>query len=288
MHCKYYGLIAAALALSPLTQAKDITIFDEVTQGKKNNKGWWGGSALQNDVNVDTRGIKEDNETEPGTAIGQEWDLEAFHLNGTTLSMIGGFNFLTGEGTYASGDIFIDVDGDAVFGPSTPGGTGTTLKSNSLFGYDYVISLQGRGLNGSYDSVDQTIDGTYKVYKISNSSVDVTVAAIGSANPWTYHSGGELIRNPATPGSDIYGTATQTAYTGGEYQGFNGNNNHYELGGFDLSFLGSQLGPGTLFKFTMECGNDNLIGRVPDGGTTMLMLGMSLGGLAFVSRRFRA
>ena len=40
----------------------------------------------------------------------QKWDLEGFFLQGTTLTMIGGFDFLNGESNYTSGDIFISID----------------------------------------------------------------------------------------------------------------------------------------------------------------------------------
>lgn len=282
MNFKSYASVIFFVTLGQLAQAADITIFDKVTQAKNNNKGWWGGGG-SNDTNTDTRGIKEDNETEPGTEIGQKWDLEAFHLNGTTLNMIGGFNFLAGEGTYASGDIFIDVNGDAVWGPTTPGGTGTTVKSNDMFKYDYVIRLNGRILNSSLDSTTgdgQSIDGTYDVFKLSDASSEVTVASIGSSNPWTYYSGGQKIAS---------GVAVQSAYTGGLYQGYAGNDTHYQFGGFDLSFIPVADRDNVFFKFTMECGNDNLIGvgKVPDSGMTLAMFGLGISGLAVFSRRIR-
>src|SRR5690349_12725452 len=58
----------------------------------------------------------EDNETEYGTYPYQAWDLEAFLLQGNTLSMVGGFDFrhgvTHGGHNYGSGDIFVDVNGD--------------------------------------------------------------------------------------------------------------------------------------------------------------------------------
>ena len=62
----------------------------------------------------------EDNETEPNTLTGQHWDLEAFFLDGTLLTLVGGFDFENGVTDkygrdWAPGDIFVDIDGDAVF-----------------------------------------------------------------------------------------------------------------------------------------------------------------------------
>lgn len=275
-------LLGAALAAawSQGAMAVDITIFDKITQYRSTpgSQQWWGDNNNAAGVqHPDPRGIAEDNETEPGTAIGQEWDLEAFHLNGTTLSVIGGFNFMTGEGTYASGDIFIDVDGDAVYGTDIGGG-GTTTKSNSLFKYDYVIDFQ-QTLNGSFDSTVSSIGPKYTVYKldpVSDLVISVAVAGNAESNPWIYHSGGEAI--PGHVNRDI----VTGMYTGTEYAGFAGNNNHHMIQ-LDLSFLGSFVPGGTLFKFTMECGNDNLMGRVPnrvsDSGASVAMLGVGLAAL---------
>ena len=54
----------------------------------------------------DWHGIQEDQEVEPGCIPGQLWDLEGFFLDGTMLTMVGGFDFENGYGGYQSGDIF--------------------------------------------------------------------------------------------------------------------------------------------------------------------------------------
>ena len=280
--------ISVAAGMSQAASAVDITIFDKITQYRANvgTQQWWGDSSNVAGVqHPDSRGIAEDNETEPSTGIGQEWDVEAFHIQGTTLSLIGGFNFMTGEGTYASGDIFIDVDGDAVYGTDIGGG-GTTIQSNSLFKYDYVIDLQ-QTVNGSFDSTVSSIGTKYTVYKIDETSdqiISVAVSGNAESNPWIYHSGGEAVAGHVDKDISI-GT-----YTGGLYSGWGANNTHHMLQ-FDLSFLGASVPNGALFKFTMECGNDNLVGRytnVPDNGRTLAMMGgglMAIGGLGFRNRK---
>ncbi len=274
-------LIAATTvaALGHSASAVDITVFDKITQYRSNpgSTQWWGDSNLTPGVqHPDARGIAEDNETEPGTSIGQEWDLEAFQIHGQTLSLIGGYNFMTGQDTYASGDIFIDIDGDASWGVDVGGG-GTAIRSNSLFKWDYVIDLQ-QTVNASFDSTVSSIGTKYTVYKIDETTdqvISVAVAANAESNPWIYHSGGEAVTGHVN--RDI----TAGLYTGGEYLGWGSNNTHHMLQ-FDLSFLGASVPDGAVFKFTMECGNDNLVGRynhVPDSGATLAMLG---GGLALI------
>jgi len=283
--------VTVVAGMSQAASAVDITIFDKITQYRSNagSKEWWGDNSLSAGVqHPDPRGIAEDNETEPSTAIGQQWDLEAMHVNGLTLSMIGGFNFMTGEGTYASGDIFIDVDGDAIWGTDIGGG-GTAIQSNSMFKFDYVIDLQ-QTVNGSFDSSVSSIGTKYTVYKIDENTdqvISVAIAGNAESNPWIYHSGGEAVAGYVN--RDI----TVGMYTGGAYAGFGSNNNHHMVQ-FDLGFLGSSVPNGTLFKFTMECGNDNLVGyynQVADQGGTVAMMGgglLALGGFGLRQRRAAA
>ncbi len=99
----------------------------------------------------------EDNEVEPGCVQAQKWDLEAFFLNDSTLTMVGGYNFRAGEGGYASGDIFIDVNGDAKYGPANTGSGGGNSITTNTFGYDYVLDLDFSDL-------------TYTVYGLTDAS----------------------------------------------------------------------------------------------------------------------
>ena len=40
---------------------------------------------------------KEDNETESGMVQSQAWDLEGFFIDGKKLTIVGGYNFYTGQ-----------------------------------------------------------------------------------------------------------------------------------------------------------------------------------------------
>ena len=136
-----------------LTLGTNITIYDNRSGA---TTGWYG--------------QQEDNEVEPGMVQAQEWDLEGFFLNGSALSMVGGFNFRDGvnydDYTYTSGDIFLDVNGDANYGDS-----GSSLRN----GYDYVIDLDFSSFK-------------YDVYEITDTTAlqDVYWYNSYESSPWQY------------------------------------------------------------------------------------------------------
>ena len=81
--------------------ATNITILD----GNANSETGWYGKG-------------EDQEVEPGMVANQNWDMEGFFLDGLTLTIVGGFDFINGvvgnqdsgvDRKWTSGDIFIDT-----------------------------------------------------------------------------------------------------------------------------------------------------------------------------------
>ena len=215
-----------------LNLGQNITIKDLVGTGT----GWYG--------------EQEDQEVEPGMVTGQQWDLEGFFLDGTSLTMVGGFNFKDGIGQWLPGDIFIDVTGDAQYGPANLGsGSGEAIVNNS-FGYEYALT------NFNYNTKK------FDVVNLNNSSmVTVFYTQNEESNPWKYNLGGTIIG-----ASDIIGY-------------------HSGLGDLevDLSFLESDINNFTV-HYTMRCGNDNLMGQVPEPAT-ILLSGIGLLGIGFVMRR---
>jgi len=210
----------------------------------------------------------EDNEVEPGMAIDQGWDLEGFFLKDNMLSMVGGYDFVNGKDGMDSGDIFLDVDGDAEYG-NIHGATGNN-SVNDTFGYDYVIDLDFSSLS-------------YTVYQLTDDSTTITsyYAENQGSNPWRYDSGGESLGS----GTFDYfsATAAETGFFG---------ENHNVVSGFDLAFLGADVD--FTAHFTMECGNDNLMGQgaidpvaTPEPGT-LFLLGAGVFGIVGLSRRKRA
>lgn len=231
----------------------------------------------------------EDNETEafPTTLKGQQWDLETMYLKGRSLSLIGGFDFVNGTRypdqttgyIYRTGDIFIDVTGDARYSYSTNGSSGLSGTVANAFGYDYVIHF------------NSTVS-TYSVFQINAQTLVSRGTDVAASNPWRYVSGGTAVsgfQNVSIGGYGLLGASVYSQLT--SYgsptlglQGYLGNNNHYYLT-VDTSFL--PVNSLATYHYTIECGNDNLMGRsltVPDAGSTVLMLMGAFGGV-FVLRR---
>lgn len=268
-------LAGIVLLSAGAAQAVNITIEDKETA---TTNSWY------NNPN-------EDNEVEPYCVIAQAWDLEGFYLNGTTLTMVGGYNFKSPPSTTdgVPGDIFIDINGDAKFGHNNASTSLTypNKDTKNIFGYEYVIDID-------------YVLGNYKVYSINEDSVVKTTYYSGNyeSNPWAYSpvntdvaiDSGQVFFNTYTSGSAAE-AAGYTDENGKRLLGIYNNSGHYYDTHYALSVDIGFLDPGTTFisHYTPQCGNDNLMGQgttVPEPGTFLLLGGLLMMSLPAV-RRFR-
>lgn len=207
----------------------------------------------------------EDNEVEPGMVNNQYWDLEGFYMDGTELTMVGGFNFMTGYQGMDGGDIFVDVHGDVdEYGK----------------GYDFVIKMDF--------NTNDPLSSTYEIYSIDEYAVlgKVYLYNFPESNPFNYISGGtELFTN------EELGFSFETEsddYLG--LKGYNGNNNHHVVSGIDLAFLKEDYGYDKFWlHYTVECGNDmhRAHHNIPEPGTFSLLFMGSICMMGFWALRRR-
>jgi hypothetical protein len=259
---------------------RDITIPDTVYDPNDTTGSYGSGFVPPN-------GHWDDHEVEPGTKIGQRWDLEAFFTDCTSLTVFSGFDVVYGEEGSTLGDIFIDIDGDASFGwqNTDPGAAGTAPIYGYNYGYEYVIDLNYTGED------DWGLE--YTIYNISDESNLILQAIMLTdnitSNPWQYYSGGYGIYQGT---SNLYYFDHDVYNLTGGY--------HYAIdmpGCLDPIYwdlyqnMGIKPWEGVSFTFhlTMECGNDNLMGAakcaVPEP-VSIVLFGSGLLGLAGLRKRF--
>lgn len=139
---------------------------------------------------------------------------------------------------------------------TSPSGYGGFAPGDIFFdvnggGYDFVATVSSAG-------------PTYNVYTLPANTFSVYFAQNAISNPWKYKNGGSLTQS-SLPVS--YGTFS-------DFEGL-----HYTAT-LDISWLTNGLSNGDTVTIhnTMECGNDNLIGRfthqVPDNGNSFAMMGL--------------
>jgi len=250
---KYAGLAAL---VSSVAFATNITISDPFTD----STGFF--SPYSNNP-----GVPEAGWVENGATAHNSWDLASFTLSGNMLSMNGGFDFRTGKGSghngvFAIGDIFVYT--------STPyaGVSPYANKDNWTYVIHFERTIAGGNPNITGGSINyQIISNAAKTGYLYTQNPDALITNL----PWMVGNG-------------------SGAWTVGSYS-FSGTSLSTTFQNSLTVNVGSLLStPGDLyFSATMRCGNDILwghtVGRVPDGGFTLVLLSLGLGGLALAVRR---
>lgn len=236
---------------------------------------------------------REVGETEPNTVNTHSWDLEAMVIKGNKLVLIGGFDFKHGNGNFQTGDLFIDSAGghSSYSRPSWQGDGYKTITGG--LGYEYVLDFK---LTADLKlDVNASGVGSFNVLSLGGSDVQLQTGYYkqnDGSNPFRYKSGGtdEYLNKTLLYRSGLTTAQVQADY--GSDVTTSGNSNYaLEL---DMSWWNLEFPNGNdLFaQFTIGCGNDVMHAehtggsdRVPDAGSSLMLLGFGITGLALAQRR---
>ena len=218
----------------------------------------------------------EDQEVEPYAVSTQKWDLEGMFFDGSDLSIVGGWDFIHGVDGIHSGDIFISTQGPVTFGGDTVVGDNQSEDILNSFGYNFVFDVDWEhfadaGLNKKIIP--------YTLWEIDETTIVTTATALDASNPVAFkrHATGKIQTGFITYESHL--TDAQTGFKGDPYNIAS----HFQISGFDLTNI---LGKDKTFTahFTQECGNDAIMGQVPEPAT-LILLGMGLIGIGAIGRK---
>lgn len=222
--------------------------------------------------------LPENGRVEWNAVANQTWDLESFTLTGSMLTMTGGFNYLTGMGLIGTGYYKAPMGDIFVYIGKPPYSISDGPEDNDgpwlgAVNWDYVIAFErDMSISPNYLNIKESSPGSGKVnYGIFGPGPYQTTSgslALNTGLPWRWSGTGTFDFQ-----ADYY------SFTDSEGA-------HYSLANIDLSsIITAANGQPIYLHTTMQCGNDVMWGKVPDGGMTAILLGLGLLGLGLVSRR---
>ncbi len=228
-----------------------------------------GGLHPQQYANDPRPGVQEVGYVSPASIADNSWDLKLVGYNPTThtVSIVGGFNFLTGNGLYAMGDLFFKTGGGVLPHPSRPAPVdGAFNYPNPGFNYAvHFTSVAGSTL-------------LYDVYALSPASVVKTVlfAANAEADPFALvpDSQSTLLESGV---ANVTGGLTSAVVDAAFNTDIGNTGDNFQL----QANLGFLAGKDFSLFCTYECGNDALKGQyiaaavpVPEVGTWAAAVGL--------------
>ncbi len=296
------ALALAGSLFSGTAFATNITIRDPNLVGETTS-GWYKGIGPSGNTILGS----EYEEVEPGMETGKKWDLIAFTADHSVvtnqkLGILGTFDLKNGAGSprFVGGDIFIS--------------TNPTQVQNYIDGFNFGPQSNNNGAPGRYDFALRMnfTTNSYDIYQLSATTVFENTYYDAQnynapSNPWKLASVGNGVNgltylgNRSLSYQSVISNAAGSALAGFAVTGGSNNTigardrlNYVELNNMEwLSPYLNASNPVSYFHYTMECGNDNLIGldstgfrRVPDQASTLVLVGLALLGLPAI-RSFR-
>lgn len=283
MKSKHNLLIAAGLVLSAaIAGATNITIAD-------NNTGTIVGGTPYTETSDSTSWYKGDSltgpateyyEVEPGMLTGSHWDLAAFvNPAAGRLGVLSGYDLQNGKDGLTIGDMFVSINPISLVPNPDPNYNYSQFTPNT-FGYDFAVRFNF--VSGTYTVFDLEPDTSLEngMYFSQNYN--------SASNPWRVAGPADEIAS-----GNMFYTNNLVNATADSLAGFDVTSAYKYYLEVDTDWLAPLLGnnPQVLYKLTMECGNDNMLGfqtggftRVPDNATMISLLGMGLMALAGIAR----
>jgi len=247
---------------------------------------WYKGAGL-------TGPTTEYQEVEPGMQTGAVWDLAAFVTpTQGTLGVLSGYDLKNGYAGTTIGDIFVSITPGSLTPLADPNTPYPQFVTDSTYHYDYAIHM-------NFTASIWGAAGTYSVIQLAPSTVIENGEYSGSgfynaaSQPWRV---AQTLGNGTVISSGALGyTNTESSSAASLLAGFSVTSDYKYYATVGTSWLnpiiGNETNPDVIYKLTMECGNDNMLGeqtggfqRVPDGYATLSLLGIGILAIAGASK----